>query len=241
MVDGADAMIGALLRRVGELPIGLSLLDRAWHAGVVGLVASRLKERLNRPVIAFAPGDDAGAELRGSARSVPGFHIRDALAAIDAQHPGLIVRFGGHAMAAGLTLAPADFARFAQAFDQQARRVLGDAIEAPTLLSDGELGPDDFNFDLAEQLASSGPWGQGFPEPLFDGVFEVQRWWPMKEKHLRLDLLARADRPALRAVFFNGYDGGAVPARVRVAFQMALDEWNGARRLQLIVRHLEPA
>jgi single-stranded-DNA-specific exonuclease len=241
MTEGADALLGALQRRVGELPIGVSLVDRAWHAGVVGLVASRLKDKLNRPVIAFAPADERGEELRGSARSVAGFHVRDALAELDAQHPGLIVRFGGHAMAAGLTLRADRFADFAEAFDRAARRALGSSIDTQELWSDGELGPSDFRIELAEQLVAYGPYGQAFPEPLFDGVFDVARWWPMKDRHLRLDVRATGGGPPLRAVQFNAYQGQALPGRVRLAYHLALDEWNGARRLQLLVRHLEPA
>jgi len=240
MLEGAEALIGSLTRRIGELPVGLCLLDRAWHAGVVGLVASKLKDRLNRPVIAFAPGSESGEELRGSARSVSGFHVRDALAAIDAAHPGLVLRFGGHAMAAGMSLLPSRFAEFAEAFDREVRRTLGDTVGTPEILSDGELASDELNLDLAEQLAASGPWGQAFPEPVFDGAFEVRRWSVMKGKHLRLELARDSRAPTLKGVYFGGYTGNPVPSRVHLAYQLALDEWNGVRRVQLMVRHLAP-
>ena len=241
MIDQADALLGAFARQAGTLPIGLCLLDRGWHAGVVGLVASKLKERLNRPVIAFASVDEASGELRGSGRSVAGFHLRDALAAIDANAPGLIVRFGGHAMAAGLTLRVADFARFADAFDQQARRLLGDDVDHATLVSDGPLEAAEISLELAETLAIASPWGQGFAEPLFDNVFAVKHWRVLGEKHLRLELGLDGVLLPLRAIYFNGFDGKPPPGAVRAAYRLGVDDWGGTRRVQLYVEHLEPA
>jgi single-stranded-DNA-specific exonuclease len=241
MLDQADALLGAFARQAGGLPIGLSLLDRDWHAGVVGLVASRLKEQLNRPVIAFAPGGEDGAELRGSGRSVAGFHLRDALAAIDARHEGLIVRFGGHAMAAGLTLRACDFARFADAFDLQARRALGDDVDTARLVSDGPLDCAELSLEVAELLAYACPWGQGFAEPLFDNEFAVSHWRVVGTKHLRLDLGFDGLPLPLKAIYFNGWDGQPPPQRVRAAYRLGVDDWQGERRLQLLVQYLERA
>ena len=243
MVEQGEALVQQVLRRQGEaaLPWGLVLYEPGWHAGVVGLVASRLKERLHRPVIAFAPaGEDAAHELKGSARSIPGFHLRDALAAVDARHPGLILRFGGHAMAAGLSLAAADLSRFAAAFDAVVAAQLAPELREPVLWTDGGLSGEEFDAELARALRYGGPWGQACPEPLFDDVFEVDSWRPMGEVHLRLMLRHAERREPLEAVMFGAYDGTPPPRRVRAAYHLQLDEWNGRERLRLLLRHLEP-
>jgi single-stranded-DNA-specific exonuclease len=241
MLEQAEALLGAFKRQVGTLPIGLSLLDRDWHAGVVGLVASKLKEQLNRPVVAFAPAAEGSDELRGSGRSVAGFHLRDALAAVDARHPGMILRFGGHAMAAGLSLRASSFARFADAFDLEARRILGDDVDSAILWSDGSLSGADASIELAEQLSVASPWGQGFTEPLFDNVFAVKNWRILGERHLRMDLAFDDTLVPVRAIYFNGYSGEPLPQRVHVAYHLNVDDWRGERRVQLMVRHLERA
>ncbi|HVB83932.1 MAG TPA: single-stranded-DNA-specific exonuclease RecJ, partial [Rhodanobacteraceae bacterium] len=217
----AGAPWGLSLVAPGGLPlgVGVALFDPAWHAGVVGLVASKLKESLHRPVVAFAPAGDGSDELRGSARSIPGFHVRDALAAVDARHPGLILRFGGHAMAAGLSLRTVDFARFAQAFDAVARGLLSDEALQPVLWTDGELQDGEFSLELARALRDGGPWGQGFPEPLFDNVFERVAWRPLGEGHWRLTLRATDGGGTLEAVMFNA-GPAAPPARLRAAYQL---------------------
>ena len=219
---------------------GVALFDPAWHAGVVGLVAAKLKESLHRPVVAFAPAGDGSDELRGSARSIPGFHVRDALAAVDARHPGLILRFGGHAMAAGLSLRAADFARFAQAFDAVARELLSDEALQPVLWTDGALQDGEFSLELARALRDGGPWGQGFPEPLFDNVFERVAWRPLGEGHWRLTLRATDGGDPLEAVMFNA-GPAAPPARLRAGYQLGVNEWQGRERLQLLLRHVESA
>ncbi len=226
----------------GGLPsvVGVALFDPAWHAGVVGLVASKLKESLHRPVVAFAPAGDGSDELRGSARSIPGFHVRDALAAVDARHPGLILRFGGHAMAAGLSLREADFARFAQAFDAVARGLLSDAALQPVLWTDGGLQGGEFSLELARALRDGGPWGQGFPEPLFENVFERVAWRPLGEGHWRLTLREVDSGCTLEAVMFNA-GPAAPPVRLRAAYQLGVNEWQGRERLQLLLRHVESA
>ncbi|MGN2251823.1 DHHA1 domain-containing protein [Frateuria sp. GZRe12] len=241
MVAEAEAMIGALgLEGLGERT-GVSLYEPTWHAGVVGLVASKLKERLHRPVIAFAPADeDRPDELRGSARSIAGFHVRDALAAIDARLPGLIERFGGHAMAAGLSLKAADYARFADAFDAIAREWLDEERLQAVLYTDGELPPGTFTLDLARQLRDGGPWGQGFPEPLFDNLFECAQWRLMGERHWRLSLRDPRDGAVHEAVMFN-VRAAAPPPRLRAVYELTINEWQGRESARLLVRHVEPA
>ena len=241
MVAEAEAMLGRLgLEGMGERT-GVTLYEPSWHAGVVGLVASRLKERLHRPVIAFAPaGEDRPDELRGSARSIPGFHVRDALAAIDARMPGLIERFGGHAMAAGLSLKAGDYPRFASAFDAIAREWLDEERLQAVLYTDGELPPNGFTLDLARQLRDGGPWGQGFPEPLFDNLFECAQWRAMGERHWRLSLRDPRDGGVHEAVMFN-VRAASPPPRMRAVFELAVNDWQGRESARLLLRHVEPA
>lgn len=221
---------------------GVSLFDPAWHHGVVGLVAARVKERTHRPSVAFAPVGE-GDELRGSARSVPGFHIRDALAEVDARCPGLVTRFGGHAMAAGLTLKLANFARFTATFDAVVRERIAPESLLPILASDGELASADLNLELARQLRVAGPWGQGFPAPLFDNEFECVECKTMGTDgaHRRLRLRDPRDGREYAAAWF--YAPTAMPAgnTLRVAYELAVNDWQGRESLQLLVRHCEPA
>lgn len=243
MVEEAEAQVARFLSRWSpqDLPCGIVLHDEGWHPGVVGLVASRLKERLHRPVVAFAPADDGRASLRGSARSIPGFHLRDALADVDAAEPGLIERFGGHAMAAGLTLAAPALPAFAAAFDALARQRLDAAALEHCIWSDGELAMDEFCPHVARELRYAGPWGQAFPEPAFDNEFEVQASRIVGGRHLRLDLRPPGSRLPLQAILFDGLEHSPPPARIRAVFHLDLNHWNGEERLQLLVRHIEPA
>ncbi|MEJ2646006.1 MAG: single-stranded-DNA-specific exonuclease RecJ [Gammaproteobacteria bacterium] len=220
------------------LPTGLCLFDERWHQGVIGILASRIKERLHRPVIAFAQA--AEGELKGSARSVPGLHIRDALDAVAARHPTLIDRFGGHAMAAGLSLPRAHLESFQAAFDEVVReRVDEDALRG-VIYSDGELASTDFSLDTAERLRNAGPWGQGFPEPLFDGLFEVRSRRVVGERHLKLAVVPEGGEPVLDAIAFNQADDeyGAVGARVRLVYRLDVNEFRGTRTVQLVVEHI---
>ncbi|HEX7349341.1 MAG TPA: single-stranded-DNA-specific exonuclease RecJ [Rhodanobacteraceae bacterium] len=244
--DLQAAMVEAALHKLQAIDaddaIGVALVDPDWHPGVVGLVAAKVKERRQRPVVAFAPAG-AGDELRGSARSVAGFHIRDALAEVDARCPGLIVRFGGHAMAAGLTLRAADFARFAVAFDAVVRERIAPEALQPVLASDGELAPADLSLDLARQLHAAGPWGQGFPAPVFDNVFECIDCHAIGAEgaHRRLQWRDARDERAYNAVWFGATDDVPVGQTLRVAYELAVNEWRGRESLQLLVRHCEPA
>jgi single-stranded-DNA-specific exonuclease len=221
--------------------IGVALFEPSWHAGVVGLVASKLKERLHRPVIAFAPASEDDSEhLRGSARSIPGFHIRDALAAIDARQPGLIERFGGHAMAAGLSLKADDYPRFAAAFDAVARELIEPERLQALLYTDGELPPGTATLALARQLRAAGPWGQAFPEPLFDNLFECASWKLMGERHLRLQLRDPRDGTVHDAVMFYAWHGEPPPPRLRAAYELTINDWQGRETPRLLLRHIEP-
>ncbi len=239
MVEQAEAAVAAWLSASGdELPCGVVLFDDAWHHGIVGLVASRLKDSLRRPVVACAPADDG--EVKASGRSIAGFHLRDALAAIDARSPGLLRRFGGHAMAAGLSIHRDGLREFADAFAGVAKeRIAPEQFDA-VLLTDGELAPDDFHLELAELLRSGGPWGQAFPEPLFDGVFVVDECRPMGESHLRMTLRCDGRRTSIDAVMFNTRID-RMSARIRAAYSLDINEWNGARKLRLLLAHVEPA
>ena len=240
MVEQAESEVAAWIARHGDdaIPNGVVLFNDEWHHGVVGLVASKLKESLRRPVVACAI---AGDEIKASGRSIPGFHLRDALAEIDARHPGLLLRFGGHAMAAGLSLRRDDLGAFIEAFDKVSReRIAPDLLES-VLLTDGELMPNDFSVELAQALRAGGPWGQAFPEPMFDGIFTVESSRVVGEKHLRMRLRCNGSAPLLDAVQFNAPVHAVPPRRIRAAYQLELDEWQGALRLQLLLRHIEAA
>ncbi|MGQ4583678.1 single-stranded-DNA-specific exonuclease RecJ [Lysobacter sp. F60174L2] len=237
MTDEAEMAFAAVALDAATAPVAVCLHDPSWHPGVVGLVASKMKERLHRPVIAFAPAEPGSDLLRGSARSIPGFHIRDALAAVDACHPGLLGKYGGHAMAAGLSLPLQALQAFEQAFRECAERLLTPDLLRVEILSDGELQREEFNHRHAEALRHGGPWGQAFPEPQFDGEFEVARWRVVGERHLKLEL----DHAGLRlnAIHFGGWDGQPPPARIRIAYRLEPDDYRGGGAVQLVVVHRE--
>ena len=215
------------------------VFDPDWHPGVIGLVASKLKEKLHRPVIAFSPSEPDSDELRGSARSISGFHIRDALAAVDATHPGLIVRFGGHAMAAGMSMQRDRLETFIAAFKSHAEATLDPALLRRELISDGALEADEMTYAMAQTLRDAGPWGQGFPEPLFDGAFDVLTWRVVGERHLKFELAHAGLR--LNAIEFGGWDGTAPPERIRIAYRLEPDDWRDRESVQLVVVHRESA
>jgi len=243
MQQEALAMLEKLLRAdETSLPWGLCLFDETWHQGVIGILASRIKDRYHRPTIVFA---DAGDGLiKGSARSVSGLHIRDALDAVAARHPELLQKFGGHAMAAGMSLARDKFDAFARAFDEEVRRQLSPADLQAVVVSDGELAPDEFNLLTAAQLREAGPWGQHFPEPVFDGEFRLLQQKLVGEKHLKMTLaLDAAGQQLVDAIAFN-IDPQLWPnprvQTVRVAFKLDINEFRGNTNLQLLVDYLEP-
>jgi single-stranded-DNA-specific exonuclease len=221
-----------------QLPRGICLYEEDWHQGVIGILASRIKERLHRPVIAFALSNEM--ELKGSARSIPGIHIRDALAHIATQYPHMIIKFGGHAMAAGLTLVRSEFSNFATVFDQIISSQMKEEDLHHAFLSDGELNTADLTLDTAELLREAGPWGQSFPEPLFDGVFQILEQRLVAGKHLKMTL-AKADK-IIDAIAFH-VDLTEWPNYrsdyVNIVYRMDVNVYRGNRKVQLIVEHLE--
>lgn len=229
----------------GGLPAGLCLYDPGWHQGVVGILASRLKDALHRPVIVFADASDdegRGAALKGSARSVPGLHIRDALEHVASQNPGLVSRFGGHAMAAGLSLDRCDLERFSGAFDQCVQQWLGDAVGQGTVMTDGELSADELALDTARMLRDAGPWGQAFPEPVFDGEFVILHQRLVAERHLKLVLALPEGSRELDAIAFNVDTDmwpDATVQRARMVYRLDVNRFRGQSRLQLIVELIE--
>ncbi|KRA74533.1 single-stranded-DNA-specific exonuclease RecJ [Lysobacter sp. Root667] len=239
MTDEAALAFAKVALDSVHAPLAVCLFDEDWHPGVVGLVASKMKERLHRPVIAFAPAEPGSDALRGSARSIPGFHIRDALADVAARHPELIERFGGHAMAAGLSLRRDALQAFRAAFERCAGAMLTPELLQADVLSDGELDAGEFDRASAESLRDGGPWGQGFPEPQFDGEFPVLGWRVVGERHLKLELGHQGRR--LNAIEFGGWNGDAPPARVRIAYRLEPDDYRGGDAVQLVVTHREPA
>lgn len=222
-----------------QLPLGLCLFDESWHQGVVGLVASRVKERVHRPVIALARAD--ANMLKGSARSVPGVHIRDVLDAVATRHPGLIEKFGGHAMAAGLTLPATTLETFRAEFDAEVRRWMNVEDTIGVVHSDGVLQQEELTLDIARLLQQAGPWGQSFPEPLFDGCFEVRNVRILGERHLKLEV--RSGAASCEAIAFRHFDHDDAPhvqpdSRVELAYRLDVNRFNGSERLQLVVEYL---
>ncbi len=216
------------------------LHDESWHQGVVGLVASRIKERTNRPVLALAPSDTQG-EYKGSARSVEGLHIRDLLARVDALHPNLMAKFGGHAMAAGLSLSQSNLAQFKSALEAVAREMTKGRDWNQVLLSDGELSGDDFDMQFAEQIRQISPWGQGFPEPLFDGLFEVIDARVVGDTHAKLKLRPLVSDQHIDAICF-GYlaTHDALPQdEIRAVYRLDVNEFRDRKNLQLMIQYIE--
>ena len=224
-----------------EPPIALTLYQGGWHQGVIGILASRIKDRLHRPVIAFADGD--GDELKGSARSIAGVHIRDILDAVATRHPGLITRFGGHAMAAGMTLRRDDYEAFSAAFVAEVARHAADVELQAVIESDGELEPTDFQLDVAATLRYAGPWGQHFPEPVFDGTFDIVSQRLVGEKHLKLVLSLPGKPLVLDAIAFNvdldTWPNASIES-AQIAYRLDVNEFRGQRNVQLVVEHLVP-
>jgi single-stranded-DNA-specific exonuclease len=222
-------------------PVAMTLYQGGWHQGVIGILASRIKDRLHRPVIAFADGDPG--QIKGSARSIPGIHIRDILDAVATRHPGLITKFGGHAMAAGMSLPREAYDDFAAAFVEEVERHAEDVELQAVIESDGELSEQDFQLEVATALRYAGPWGQHFPEPVFDGRFNIVSQRLVGEKHLKLVLSLPGSRQILDAIAFN-VDVDTWPDQsveeVEIAYRLDVNEFRGRQSVQLVVEHLVP-
>ncbi len=239
MQQEAQAVLERLVLKSQEVPDALCLYQDDWHQGVIGILAGRLKEKYHRPCIIFAQGDNG--EIKGSCRSIEGLHMRDLLESINTQHPELIVKFGGHAMAAGLTILESEFARFKQVFEQNVSATLSEEAKQSILLTDGELPGDCFTMDFAFELQQAGPWGQQFSEPVFQDVFELVQQRIVGDKHLKLVLKHRSGR-LVDAIAFN-VDVRAWPnlqaTHALFAYQLDINEFRGKYNLQLIVRELQ--
>jgi single-stranded-DNA-specific exonuclease len=243
-LEALDIAAAVRFSEDGNESPGLCLFEDGWHQGVVGLVAGRIKDRLHRPVIAFARAE-AGS-LRGSARSVSGVNIRDALDSIAARHPGLIDKFGGHAMAAGMSLPEANLTAFRAAFALEIAARSGGESLTGVIHSDGALSANELSLDTARLLRGAGPWGQGFPEPIFDGDFQIVDARIVGGKHLKMQLTA-ADVDPIEAIAFS-YIGGAAEdpglrsgARIKLAYRLEVNEFRGSERVQLNCQHLQLA
>ncbi len=241
MQEEAVRALGRLDLAGSELPWGVALYQGDWHQGVIGILASRIKEQYHRPVIAFA--DAGGGEIKGSARSIPGLHMRDLLEGIDTRHPGLILKFGGHAMAAGLSLPASEFERFAALYDEAVRATLPESALTGELLSDGELSAPQLNLETAALLRQAGPWGQNFPEPLFDGRFRLLDQRLVGQKHLKLAVQSECGAVQLDAIAFNvdltTWPNASVQW-VQLVYKLDVNHWRGRDSVQLLVEHLVP-
>lgn len=245
MQDEAAAALNKLgaLDDGSRLPWGLALYQQGWHQGVVGILASRIKEKHHRPVICFADAEGDSGELKGSARSIPGFHMRDALDLVFKQNPELIIKFGGHAMAAGLSIHQSNFAAFEKAFDAVVRQQLQAADLQAVLLTDGEITASEHSIEMAQTLRDGGPWGQHFPEPTFDGVFTLVQQRIVGQKHLKMVLRLPHSESWVDAIAFN-VDVNRWPdpnvQQVRVVYKLDINYFRGEQNVQLLVDHLEP-
>lgn len=237
----AALIVETLLKdRQGELPAAMVVADADWHPGVVGLVASRLAERLHRPTLALAPAAEGSAEWRGSGRSVSGFHLRDALVDLDRLHPGLLMRYGGHAMAAGLTLDIGQLLALAPAFEAVADRLLDDNLRTRTVWTDGPLAADEYTLELARAIEQSGPFGQAFAEPLFDNEFVLLQQRVLKGKHLKMRLRAtESGATPVDAIWFSAPQAflDDCPGRLRLLYQLTAERWQGMESVSVRVRH----
>ncbi|HKB59148.1 MAG TPA: DHHA1 domain-containing protein, partial [Gallionellaceae bacterium] len=230
-----EAALAALEGVTAAESYTLALYDDAWHQGVIGILASRLKDKFHRPVIAFAPAQQAG-ELKGSGRSIEGLHLRDALDMVSKRQPHLLQKFGGHAMAAGLSIRAEHLAEFQAAFESVARELLSPAALTRIIETDGTLSASDLSMNTARTLESQ-VWGQGFPQPAFEGVFGVRQQRVVGEKHLKLKL--SSDGGTYDAMLF--FHADPLPEEIHAVYVLGVNEYNGSASLQLIIRHWEPA
>ncbi len=241
MKEQAIFALNKLALNDAALPLALCLVDNSWHQGVIGILAGRLKEKYHRPVIAFSQVSDT--ELKGSARSINGLNIRDVLASVDKDFPNLIIKFGGHAMAAGLSLHASAFEPFKQAFIAEVSKHIDLSQCEGELYSDGELKPDELNLELASALQEAGPWGQQFPEPLFDNIFEILEQRIVGQHHLKLTLVLKTGKEPLDAICFN-VDLAQWPnhrARyIHAAYKLDINHYQGRQKLQLMIMSMQP-
>jgi single-stranded-DNA-specific exonuclease len=224
----------------GTLPAGLCVSSADWHEGIVGIVAGRLKDYFRRPVVALAPSGD-GEALKGSARSIAGVHMRDVLASVDARYPGVIQRFGGHAMAAGLTIPWGCRDDFETAFTQVVAEWVSPEILQGCLYDDGALAPEDFTQELAATLRTFAPWGEGFPEPVFSNHFRIQQRRVVGDRHLKMVVLPEGDGPSVEAIAFNALDYGwdSVGPEAMLTYRLDINRYRGRERLQLVVEDIQ--
>ncbi|TRW89925.1 single-stranded-DNA-specific exonuclease RecJ [Candidatus Methylobacter oryzae] len=240
MKNEAIALLGEM-KQLDEhhLPAGVCLFDASWHQGVIGILASRIKDQLHRPVIAFAPaGKD---QIKGSARSIPGVHIRDVLSDIAALHPKLLSKFGGHAMAAGMSLRMRDYPPFALAFDEMVRKRLVAIDLEQKIYSDGELSEQEMTIEFADLLQNAGTWGQEFPEPAFDGVFDVIQSRIVGQRHLKLVLRKPFGELLIDAIAFyvDKPESWLGLRHIKAVYKLDVNEFRGNRNVQFIVQYLE--
>lgn len=224
-----------------ELPLGIALYQADWHQGVLGIVAARLKDQFNRPVVAFA--QDSEGILKGSARSVEGVHIRDLLERLHCRYPDMILKFGGHAMAAGLSIYEHQFNRFQQAFNQLVGEHWGEDEQQGRIWTDGELSSQQLNLHTAEMLNAAGPWGQAFADPVFDGEFRILQQRLVGERHLKMLIEPKQGGDLLDAIAFNidtSYYPDLSIKSARLVYKLDVNEFRGNRSLQLLVDYIEP-
>ncbi|MGR5077354.1 single-stranded-DNA-specific exonuclease RecJ [Photobacterium swingsii] len=240
MKDEALAICERLKFNKNDMPYGLVLFQRDWHQGVIGILASRIKELYHRPVIAFA--DAGNGEIKGSCRSIVGLHMRDVLDLIDTKNPGMITKFGGHAMAAGLTIPEDKLEAFSLAFDEAVRAELDEDALKGVLLTDGELSAGELNLPTAEILRSGGPWGQQFPEPSFDGQFRLLHQKLVGSKHLKMMVEPLSGGAVIDAIAFNvdlrRWPDASVQI-IELVYQLDINEFRGNTSVQLMVEHLD--
>lgn len=249
MKDDAEAQLSSFLsdfeenKKSDDQTWGLCLYQPHWHQGVIGILASRIKEKLNRPTIIFAPADDNPEDenplLKGSARSIPGLHMRDALDLLAKRYPELLTKFGGHAMAAGMSIEFKNLEKFSDAYNSIVKELLTESDLETILLTDGELKPEERTIEYIELLGRSGPWGQAFPEPCFDGVFNVLQHKTLKEKHLKLVLTDEIGGQFIDAIEFNSeWCNRPIPNKVRLVYRPNINEFRGKKSVQFFIDYL---
>ncbi len=230
----------AMIKLEQNLPVGLCLFDESWHQGIIGILASRVKDLLHRPVFAFAYHNEK--ELKGSGRSIHGLHLKDTLERIATQYPGVLIKFGGHAMAAGVSIAKDDFALFARVFDEAVAASVTNEDLQGIIHSDGELPSHAINSDTVSLLQNAGPWGQGFPEPVFDGIFKIINHRILKDKHMKFLLSSLDQSFKIDAVAFNLDQNKLMLSgneTLHVAYRLDINEYRGRQNVQFIIEYFE--